>query len=119
MILIFLFWFEEDLISLYNEFKLEAKSVSDKKDKSKAMRKNFHNLEITVRVIILICNKTPDKKPEYPTYILSWKNSLENMANEAITRLVLASIKKGLIENEKDLTVTFVRNKDFGKKIVR
>ena len=28
------------------------------------------------------------------------------MANDAVTKLVLASIKKGLIKNEKDLTVT-------------
>ena len=41
MIIIFLFWFEEDLISLYNEYKLEAKSVYDKKDKSKVVRKTF------------------------------------------------------------------------------
>ena len=40
------------------------------------------------------------------------------MANDAITKLVLASIKKGLIEDEKDLTVTFVRNKDFEEKLL-
>ena len=73
MILIFLFCFEEYLISLYNEFKLEAKSVSDKKDKSKAMRKNFHNLNNTVRGILIFYNKMPNKKPEDPTDILSWK----------------------------------------------
>ena len=77
LILIFLFWFEEDLISLYNEYKIEVKSVSDKKDKSKAMRKNYHNLKITVRVILLFCNKMPDMKPKDPTEILSWKKSLE------------------------------------------
>ena len=60
----------------------------------------------------------PDKKPKDPTDIFSLKNSLENMANDAITKLVLASIKKGLIEDEKDLTVTFVRNKDFGKYLL-
>ena len=37
----------------------------------------------------------PDKKPEDPTDILSWKNSLENMDNDAINKLLLASIKKG------------------------
>ena len=41
LILVFLFWFEEDVISLYNEFKLEKRSVTDKKEKSKAMRKTF------------------------------------------------------------------------------
>ena len=30
LILIFIVWFEEDLISLYNEYNIEAKSVSDK-----------------------------------------------------------------------------------------
>ena len=39
--------------------------------------------------------------------------SLENMANDAINTMVLVSIKKGLIENEKDLTVNFARNKYF------
>ena len=33
LILIFLFWFEEDVISLYNEFKLEKRSVTEKKEK--------------------------------------------------------------------------------------
>ena len=32
LIQIFLFWFEEDVISLYNEFKLERRSVSEKKE---------------------------------------------------------------------------------------
>ena len=41
LILIFLFWFEEDAISLYNEFNLENKSVADNKGKSKATRKTF------------------------------------------------------------------------------
>ena len=75
-IMIYIFWFEEDLISLYNEYKIEATSVSDKKDKSKAMRKNYHNLKITVRGILLFWNKIPDMKPKDPTEILSWKNSL-------------------------------------------
>ena len=117
LILIFLFWFEEDLISLYNEFKLEAKSVSDKKEKSKAMRKNCHNLKITVRGILLFCNKMPDKKKEDPTEILSWKTLLKIWPMTQSLNWFLASIKKGLVENEKDPTVTFVRNKYFGKKI--
>ena len=75
LIIIFLFWFEEDLISLYNEYKIEVKYVSDKKDKSKSMRKNYHNLKITVRGILMFCNNMPDKKPKDPTEILSWKNS--------------------------------------------
>ena len=117
MILIFLFWFEEDVISLYNEFNIEKRYVTEKKEKSNAMRKNFYNLNITVRGILLFCDKMPDKKTENPTEILSWKKSLEIMANDAINKLILVSIKKGLIENEKELTVTFVRNKDLGKLV--
>ena len=41
LILIFLFWFEEYLISLYNEYNIEAKYVSDKNKKSKAIRKTI------------------------------------------------------------------------------
>ena len=33
LIMIFLFWFEEDVISLYNEFKLEKISVTEMKEK--------------------------------------------------------------------------------------
>ena len=33
LIMIFLFWFEEDIISMYNEFKLEKRSVTEKKEK--------------------------------------------------------------------------------------
>ena len=58
----------------------------------------------------------PDKKTENPTEILSWKNSLEIMANDAINKLLLASIEKVLKKNEKELTVTFVRSIKFGKK---
>ena len=93
LILIYLFWFEEDHISLYNEYNIEAKSVSDKNNKSKAMRKNYHNLKITVRDILLLCNNMPDMKPKNPLEILSWKNSLENMANDAFSILVSESIK--------------------------
>ena len=32
LIMMFLFWFEEDVISLYNEFKLENRSVTEKKE---------------------------------------------------------------------------------------
>ena len=111
--------FEEDLISLYNEYKIEAKSFSDKNNKSNSMRKHYHNLKKTVRGILLFCNKMPDMKPKDSTEILSCKNSLEKMANDAITKLVSESIKKVLIEDEKELTMTSLRNKDFGKKCVR
>ena len=77
------------------------------------MRENYHNLKITVRVIFLFCNKIPDMKPKYPT-----EKNHGKMANDAITRLVSASIKKGLIKDEKELTVTSLRNKDFGKNLL-
>ena len=63
LIQILLFWFEEDLISLYNEYEIEAKSVSDKNNKSNSTRQNYHNLKKTVRAILLFCNKMPDMKP--------------------------------------------------------
>ena len=93
LILIFLFWFEEYLISLYNEYKIEANSVSDKNNKSNSMRQTYHNIKKTVRAILLFCNQMPDMKPKDPFEIMSCKTSIENMANDAITKLVSASIK--------------------------
>ena len=45
------------------------------------------------------------------------EKSIEIMANDAINKLILASTKKGLINNEKELTVTLVRNKKSGKHL--
>ena len=59
----------------------------------------------------MFCDKMPEKKPEDPTEILSWKKSLELMANEAINKLFSASMEKSLINNEKELTTNFVRDK--------
>ena len=39
------------------------------------------------------------------------------MASEAINKFLSASMEKGLINNEKDLTVTFVRDKKFRKNM--
>ena len=75
------------------------------------MKTNVQNLKNTVRGILLSCDKMPDKKPEDPTEILAWKNSIELMANEAINKFLSESMEKGLIKNEKELTVTFVRGK--------
>ena len=75
------------------------------------MRKQFHNLKNTVRGILLFFNNMPDKKPEDTTDILSWENSLKNMADDTINKSLSASMKKGLTNNEKELTVTFVRGK--------
>ena len=41
LIKIFIFWFEEDDISLYNEFKLEKTCDSEKKEKSNLEKKMF------------------------------------------------------------------------------
>ena len=64
-----------------------------------------------MRGILLFCDKIPDKKPVHPTEILSWKNFLELMENEAINKFLSASVEKGLINSEKELTVTFRRDK--------
>ena len=45
------------------------------------------------------------------------ENSLKIMANETINKLLSASMEKFLIKNEKELTVTFVRDNTFGKKL--
>ena len=91
---IFLFWFEEDLLSLYHESKIEGQSDSGKKTITKNVRQNYHNIKRTVRSILLYCNEMPDKNPQNPLEILAWKISLENMANDAISKLVFDSIKK-------------------------
>ena len=54
-------------------------------------------------------DKIPNKKPEVPTDILAWKFSLQLMAKKAINQLLTTSIEKGLIKNEKELTMNFVR----------
>ena len=70
-----------------------------------------------MRGILLFCDNIPDNKPEDPTDIFPWKNSLKIMANDAINKLLLVSIEKGLINNEKELTVTFVRGKSLEKYV--
>ena len=65
----------------------------------------------------MLCDKIPDKKPEDPTYILAWKHSLKLMDNEAINKLLSVSMEKGLINNEKEIIVTFVRGENFGKNM--
>ena len=67
----------------------------------------------------MFCDKMPSEKPENPADILAWKNSLKLMANEAINKFLSGSMEKGLINNKKELTVTFVRGKMFGKYIRR
>ena len=59
----------------------------------------------------------PNKKPEDPTEILSWEVSLPLMDNKAIYQLLTTSINKDLIEHEKELTMTFVRDVIVGKNL--
>ena len=65
----------------------------------------------------MFSDKIPDKKPEDPTEILAWKNSLKLIANEAINKLLSASMDKGLINNEKELTITFFQQFYHSKKL--
>ena len=51
----------------------------------------------------MFCDKMPDKKPEDPAEILAWKHSLELMANEAMNKLLSASMEKGLIKTKMSL----------------
>ena len=86
------------------------KYYSEKKDKSNLVKTNVQNLNNIVRDLLLFCDNMTDMQLEEPTDILAWKNSLELMANDAISKLLSASMEKGLIKNEKELTVTFVRD---------
>ena len=94
---------------MYNEFKLERTSDSEKKEKSNLEKKDVQNLKNNVRGILLFYDKIPNKKPEVPTDILSWKVSLQLMAKKAINKLLTTSIEKGLIKTEKELTMNFLR----------
>ena len=85
-----------------------------KRKKRKSSEKYVQNLKNTVKGILLLCDKMPDKKPEDPTGILAWKLSLPIMSNKAIDKLLTRSIEKGPINNEKELTMNFVRDLIFG-----
>ena len=74
------------------------------------MKKNVQNIKNTVKGILWFYNKMPDKKPEDPTEILAWKVSLPLISNKVIDKLFPRSIDKGLINNKKELTMTFVRD---------
>ena len=74
------------------------------------MKKNVQNLDNTVKGILLFCDKMPDKKIDYPTDILARKVSLPLMANKEIHQMITTSIEKVLINNEKELTMTFEKD---------
>ena len=81
-----------------------------KRKKSNLVKKNVQNIKNTVKGILWFYNKMPDKKPEDPTEILAWKVSLPLISNKVIDKLFPRSIDKGLINNKKELTMTFVRD---------
>ena len=56
-------------------------------------------------------------KPEDPTEVLAWEFSLPLMANKPVDQLLTISIDKGLINNEKELPMTFVRDLIVGKDV--
>ena len=68
-----------------------------------------------MRGILLFCDIMSDNKPDDPTEILAWKNSLELMDNQKTNKLLSKSMEKGLIKNEKELSMTFVSDKIAGK----
>ena len=78
--------------------------------KSNLAKINVQNLKNIVKGILLFCNNIPNNKPEDPTDILAWKVSIPLMDNKEIYQLNTTPIEKGLINNKKDLTITFVRD---------
>ena len=79
------------------------------------MKENVQNLNNTVKGILLFCDNIPNKKPEDPTDILAWKVSISLMSNKKIDQFITRSIEKGLINNDKELTMNFVRYIIVGK----
>ena len=51
-----------------------------------------------------------DKTPEDTTEILAWEVSLLLISDKAIDKLLMISIEKDLINNKKELTMTFLRD---------
>ena len=72
--------------------------------------KNVKNLKNTVKGILLFYDKMLDRKPEDPTEIFSWKVSITLMGIKVTDQLLTRSIENGLINNEKALTMIFVRD---------
>ena len=67
----FLFWFEEYVIYLYGEFKLDRKTDSEIKIYI-LVKNSIQNLNNTVKGILLFCDNIPNRKQEEPTKILIW-----------------------------------------------
>ena len=76
----------------------------------KGKNQNVQDLNNTVKGTLLFCDNMPDEKPEDPTEIFAWKVSFPLIANKAITNLLTISIEKGLINNENELNMNFVRD---------
>ena len=79
----------------------------------KSSVKNVQNLKNTVKGILLFCNKISNKKLEDSTFFLARKLSPSLMANKAINKFLTASIEKGVINIERELTMTFVKGYTF------
>ena len=79
--------------------------------------KQVQNLKNTIRFILWLCVKTTDKKPEDPTEVLAWKVSLPLLSNKAIDKSLKRSIKKVMLNNEKDINMNFVIYIMVGKTI--
>ena len=85
LVQVFIFWFEEDVLSLCNNFK-------NIWNQSNQVKKNNHNLNNIVKGILWLYNKIPDKKAEGPTEILVWKVSLTIIYGNAVDKLIVQSI---------------------------
>ena len=93
---------------MYNEFNIERRIDSEKK-KSKSCEKKSKLKEYCERHTLVLHNMT-NKKPEDPTDILALKVSLPLMVNKSINQMLTRSIENILIKNEKEFTMTFVKD---------
>ena len=105
---IFSFWFDEDVNYLYNRYKCLPKR--DERKNTTQIKKCINKFKNFAKGILWFYDKNPDKKPEDPTEIFAWKVSPPIISNKAINQLLTISVDKGLINNEKDLTIIFVRD---------
>ena len=78
--------------------------------KTKSSENNVQNLKNIVKGILWFCNNMPNKKPEDPTDILALKMSFPLMVNKSINQMLTRSIENILIKNEKEFTMTFVKD---------
>ena len=65
----------------------------------------------------MFCDNIPNKKSEEPTDILEWKVSLSLTYKNASDQLLTIAIEKGLMNNEKELTMNFGRDIIVGRNM--